>query len=927
MTHLDNLERLNARRKESPWAERVASQLSFLNALSAIDTRISPDQVDAAVRYALFRAERDGAFTAQSVRETEAMLADLAPIAKEYRVLYAAHAHIDMNWMWGYQETAAVVIDTLRTILDLMEEFPAFTYTQSQAAIYEIVEKLRPDMLDEIRARVREGRWEVAACQWVESDHNLPNGESLTRQTLQSRKYLSRLLGIEADSLDLCFIPDTFGHNANLPEILSDAGVRYMYHCRGHEGAHLYNFVSPSGKQVLAYREYDWYNLAVAPNTFEYLPGFCSQYGGKTALTVYGVGDHGGGPTRRDIRRIQEYASWPLTPTIAFGTLHDFFHAVEDKRVAFPVLQKEINYLFTGCYTTQARIKMASRLGEARMNECEALMAGQTILTGQGQNAHVLDEAWRKLLFNDFHDILPGSGTVETREFALGRFQEAMSVIGTHSAQAARAIADKVDTRALPFAPEDAAWATGGGAGYGQGETERYALPAAERGSGAVRAFVLLNPTPYKRRDTAEITVWDYPGSLERARVTGPEGDALPFAVSESTESYWGHHFVKLYVQAPVPAYGYTTVTLRPDDAQGVYAPWRYAYERNDSFINDDPIVLENALLRAVFDSRTMRLLSLMDKEEGKERLSAPACFFCLAHENPIHRLTAWRVGPTMQEIDLNQAHDVRLLSLRRNALETVLRYELRFLSSLITATVTLREGSASLEFALQVDWNELPVREQYIPQLSFRVPTSGGKDSTMLCDIPYGVLERQQVTHDVPCLSYIAVPDGDRAVALMADTKYGFRCAGSCAAVTLIRSAYDPDPYPDRGIHNIRLAVTVAKREALPRLSALMQHPVYAVSTIAHEGTLPLSGSALTVEGGAVSCIKPAENGRGIAVRVCDLAGKDTVAVLRPARRPSAAYMTDSNECHPCALPVSPDGAVKAPLPAFAVVTVVLEM
>lgn len=283
--------------------------------------------------------------------------------------------------MWGYNETAAVTVDTFRTILDLMREYPEFTYAQSQASTYEIIEKFRPDMLEEIKERIHEGRWEVTAAEWVEPDKNMPDGESMTRQILQSKKYLSQLLDISPDSLCIDFVPDTFGHNANVPEILSDAGIQYMYHCRGYEGPCLYNFVAPSGKKILNYREYVWYNGEITVNKFEIVPAFCEKEKIDTYLCVYGVGDHGGGPSRRDIERIIEYKSWPLTPDISFGTFRRFFD-IAAKNNVFPETKHELNCLFTGCYTTQSRIKMANRISEARINEAEELSAAASLLVG-----------------------------------------------------------------------------------------------------------------------------------------------------------------------------------------------------------------------------------------------------------------------------------------------------------------------------------------------------------------------------------------------------------------------------------------------------------------------------------------------------------------------------------------------------------------
>ena len=167
-----------------------------------------------------------------------------------------------MNWMWGYQETVALTIDTVRTILTLMEEYPEFKFSQSQASVYHILERYAPAVLDQVKQRVKEGRWEVIASSWVENDKNMSGGESMARHLLCTKKYLSELLDISEDSLNLDFEPDTFGHSRNIPEILRNGGVSRYYHCRGYDGENIYRWRAPSGAEVLVYREPTWYSVS-----------------------------------------------------------------------------------------------------------------------------------------------------------------------------------------------------------------------------------------------------------------------------------------------------------------------------------------------------------------------------------------------------------------------------------------------------------------------------------------------------------------------------------------------------------------------------------------------------------------------------------------------------------------------------------------
>ena len=141
----------------------------------------------------------------------------------------------------------------------------------------------------------------------------------MARHLLYTREYLSNLLGVKREDLDLDFEPDTFGHSANLPEILTQGGVKYYYHCRGHEDHSIFRWKAPSGASVLVFRGSDWY---LGPITYDMVldvPSYCDANHTDIMMKVYGVGDHGGGPTRRDIERIREMASWPLMPEIGLA--------------------------------------------------------------------------------------------------------------------------------------------------------------------------------------------------------------------------------------------------------------------------------------------------------------------------------------------------------------------------------------------------------------------------------------------------------------------------------------------------------------------------------------------------------------------------------------------------------------------------------
>ncbi len=337
-----------------------------------------------------------------------------------------------MNWMWRFDETVAITLDTFRTMLTLMTEYPAFTFSQSQASVYRIVEEHDPEMLKEIRKRVKEGRWEVTASTWVEADKNMPSGESLARHALYAKRYLARLLDIAAGVAPAGL---RARHLRPQPERARDpfargrALVLPLPRLRRARPVPMAGALGRAGDRLPGPLLVQRRGRALHCRDG---PGFLQENRDLgSMLRVYGVGDHGGGPTRRDIERIIDMDSWPVFPRIRFATFREFFQLVEKAADKLPVVNRELNPVFTGCYTTQARIKAANRMAENRLVEAETFSSIASVVTSSPYRTAHFARAWEAALFNHFHDIIPGSGTVDTREYALGQFQKIMAAAST----------------------------------------------------------------------------------------------------------------------------------------------------------------------------------------------------------------------------------------------------------------------------------------------------------------------------------------------------------------------------------------------------------------------------------------------------------------------------------------------------------------
>jgi alpha-mannosidase len=849
---------------------------------------------------------RDGALTHAVSREAESLLLPMRGEAKQYAVICAAHAHIDMNWMWGWQETVALTLATFRTMLALMREYPAFHFSQSQASVYKIVEDYDPGLMEEIKHYIREGRWEVTAAAWVETDKNMPDTESLIRHITETRHYLQKVWGVPPERLQVDFSPDTFGHSAMIPAINAYGQVKYYYHCRGITTEQvLYRWRAPSGDEVLVYREPYWYNSGITAEIGTGLIELTRWSGGlRTGLIVYGVGDHGGGPTRRDVERILQMQDWPVFPEIRFGTFHEFFRLAESVRDGLPVIDHELNAIFSGCYTTQSRIKRGNRRTETALLDAQALGTAAKWYAGFSYPSEQLSRAWRNVLFTHFHDILTGSCVQESREHAMSLYADAMAAAQTVQSNAIRALSDAIDTSMIET-DDQIAFTQSEGAGAGFGLSHYAGIPNPERGAGRVRIYHVFNPTVRARRELVELTVWDWPFDRNLAVLTDAEGRALPCQpVDRDLQRYWDHRYFRLLADVSLPPLGYQTVVLN-QRAPDHYPTHRLADERVEKVHTD--IVLENAFLRAVFHSGSGALISLLDKETGEERIrpGEQAGLHIIQTERATS--SAWMIGRHLKSDPVTDTVRVEPLP---GALRSGLRVEQRALSSAFTATITLDQGAKALHCQLDICWNEYAKENEPNPVLIYTIPLASGADR-FRTDIPAGAIDRPGMPADVPALSYSAALYGSRALALVSDCKYGYRNTNGAMAVTLINTAVRPDPYPERGEHHVNLwiAAESAEEKALKDTASALTHPSVYCSAARHQGTLPATGSLLTADARStiVSSLDITRDGCPV-IRLVETAGEEDVVRLRFPFTPVKAERTDWDECPVSALSVSGD-------------------
>ena len=899
------------------WGQRIHAELTYAMELSKSLGGRHDGLLESASDALLKAACEADAVTKDIALACEGVLSPLAEDAKSLTVHAIGHAHIDMNWMWRYDETVNITLETFRTVLKLMEDFPDFTFSQSQASCYRIVEQYDKILLDKIRELVKSGRWEVAASTWVETDKNMPSGESLARHILYTKRYMNKLFGLGEDELRLDFEPDTFGHNANVPELLAGGGVEYYYHCRGHQDHEIYNWKSPSGASVLVYREPTWYLGGIEPGQFTYIPAFCKRNGVKDIMEVYGVGDHGGGPTRRDLETITDMMSWPVFPKIIFSGYHKYFDTIKPLKDSFPVVSHELNFVFTGCYTTQTRIKAANRLGEAALFEAEALTA---LSPAKAEvDTSLFEEAWRDVLFNQFHDIIPGSGVIDTREHALGMFQEVLAKANSQKGIVCYAIADMVDTSAVRCGRGNRGTVSEG-AGVGYTMENKHNLAHVERGLGLRRGYLLFN-TAGEREDVAEFTMWDWPGDPDALRITDSEGNPLDFQILKTGVKFWAHEAMEVAVRCKIPSMGWMLIIADEDSDKEFPEKLREDPRVHKPY----EFVLENEYLRAEIDPANGMVGELFDKRTG--RIAARNAGFFGLTESSVPWGTAWIVTRYKNDESPCLIDDIEWL--HKGGVRNAVKITGRYYNSKITYIISLDKGAKHLTISAQADWLEVGGMERGIPQLHF-IAENISYSREFLYDIPFGSVRRAAIDQDVPGQSYAcSLPEEGPALALISRDKYAYRCYDGKMSLTLIRSSFDPDPFPELCRHSFTFHLAVPGQADpcyMGALSAKLCHPAFIQSVPAHDGTLPACYSLLS-GGAAISGVKKAEDGSGdIVVRIYDTRSESGDAQLKFAGEVNSAKLCSVTEMPGDSLKVS-GGTVTVPLKANGIAAVRVTM
>ena len=823
-----------------------------------------------------------------SLRESQQELEPLRPTLQQATFHLTGNSHIDAAWLWPWTETVDVVKRTFGTALQLMDEYPTYTYTQSAVQYNVWMAEKYPDLNAEIKRRIQEGRWEVVGGMWVEPDLNMPDGESQVRQLLIGQRTLQQLYGV---TTRIGWNPDSFGYNWQLPQIYMKSGMDYFvtqkmaWNETNPLPFKLFWWESPDGSKVLAYFPHSYANDDLNPVRLsnDLVKARTQSPGMLQMMDLFGIGDHGGGPTRA---MLDQGLHWMdpgrVVPVMQFGTAQSYFSHIEKKvspdspvwnyqvmakgaeslptppqgEVSIPTWKDELYFEHhRGTYTTQSNHKRNMRQSEEWMLNAEKY-SSLAWLEGRPYPATELNDAWKKVLFNQFHDLAAGSGIGIIYQDAQRDYNQVRWATNEVSSKALGTIQARIDTR------------------------EAGAVPV-----------VVFNPLGWQRSGLVKVDVQMPSATANGISVLDAKGSVLPAEVISSDAQTNTYH---LLVEVPsVPSLGYEVL---------------HVVSKRLPFSSDLKVsgtTLENGTLKVTVDPRNGCITSLYNKKDNFEALAPGGCGNQLQvfHDTP-QADDAWNIDPgTLDHFTpLTRADSVQVLE--KGPLRGIIRVSRRWHNSNFVQDIVLYAHSDQVDVVNDIDWHETHILLKAAFPLAASSPMA-------TYEIPYGTIERpttrnnswEQAKFEVPALRWADLGDGKHGFSLINESKYGYDCKGSLLRLTLLRSPVEPDPNADRGHHHFsyslyphsgdwKAALTIRRGyEFNYKLQALQVEP--------HQGALPLEHSFVSLDDKNVilTAVKKAEDANGIIVRFYEWAGKDSNVMIHVPSGASSATLTNLME------------------------------
>ena len=760
-----------------------------------------------------------------------------------------ANAHLDPVWQWRVPEGLSLVKSTFRSALDRMKEFPDYTFTSACAGYYKWIKLNEPEMFEEIKQRVAEGRWAVVGGMWVQPDCNIPSGEAFCRHMLYSQKFFKENFGIHVKT---GYNVDSFGHNGMLPQLFKKSGIdNYVYHRPNNleekpnlpfESLHYWQ--SPDGSVVKAYRIPDGYGGDIFQARLE-----DHYYNKPQPMMVFiGVGNHGGGPSKEHLKHAQEFIA---AGNFKYGTPDEYFADCDG--VAMPTVSEDLQHHASGCYSANSEIKNLNRRAEIELVTAEKLDVLANALTGSQAHRDSIESAWERVMFNQFHDILAGCSIKEAYTDAKGAFGYAREAALGVNTFAAQRISWRIKT--TDFLDADA--------------TEMRGRMWYRKGEGS--PMVVFNPHSFPVRSVAQF------GNQWISRVMDSQGNEIPFQLVRASYTD-GEHLYKCIFEADVPAYGYAVYYL--------YHEKQFEAASYETKLSAGETCLENGKVKITFDKDSGAVSSYLLKESGAEfaggLLGKAVVCDDFANDTWGHKIFDYNI-----EIGAFGSGSLELVE--NGPIRATIKSVVKYGNSVLKRYYSLYNDSEKLTVRTVLDFDE-----QYKSvKLSFKADVNNSK---VTYSMPYGFIEKAANGQEEPSHAWCDIYDeSGKGLALLNTGKYSFCSIGNDLRMMIARGCAYLDHYGqryrdnemeflDKGEQEFAYEIVPHTRKVnseLFKASEVLNNPLQTHQETHHDGNLPQVYSALTVdrENIVVTAVKSAEDGSGIIMRIVETNGTQTTA------------------------------------------------
>ena len=693
------------------------------------------------------------------------------------------HSHIDAVWLWTRDETLKVCRETFPKVLDILDKHPDVYYSQSSAQYYEWMEKNNPEIFERIKEKVKQGNWEIVGGMWIEPDGNLPCGESFARQLLYGKKYFLDKFGVD---VKVGWLPDSFGYCWTLPQIFKKAGIDYFLTSMATYGflseeqrkAFGYNnfwWESPDGSKILTTRSAGPYVQGIDAELMKQEYDFQNLHNPSldTLIYIYGEGDHGGGLTEEMVQSGEAMNAKPAGFKTKFTKAADYFNDLEGKSAGFPVLNDEIYCeYFKGVYTTQANTKKNNRQNECLLLGTEIFSSIADLLNTPYPKENLLG-IWKLMMFNQFHDILPGSAIKEVYADVDKDHEIIRTGLKNILNDSLKTISSSINT------------------------------------AGEGTPVIIFNPLSWDRMGLVKVPLSEL-GINEPVTIKDSSGIEIPSQVIEED----GKKLI--FVAQNIPSLGYAEYRAIPSKDGSIPS----------TSLTATSSVLENELFKVEVDPLTGWIKTIFDKTASREVLDGKGKgnSLQLFKDDPPD-YAAWSLDENIQKNKFSEppVKGMEITVVEKGPVRSILRVKHIYKKSVFTQDIILYHKIQIIDFCTRVDWN------QKYTCLKAAFPSSIS-NTFATYEIPYGFIdrklsnapgatERDAQKWEVNAQQWIDYTDGSGSygLSLLNNSKYGFDVRDNSLRITLLRSPDHPTPIgpseepltvTDQGKHEISYAL-----------------------------------------------------------------------------------------------------------------------